>query len=70
ELSTPDKIYILKLNKSGAPSSVKLNGVELTRVSSLAELELAEAAWYFDPMSVVYAKFKGLGGRCKLVLEV
>ena len=70
ELSASDRTYTLKLNKSGTPSSVKLNGVEMTRVSSLAELELAAAAWYFDPTSVVYAKFKGLGGRCKLVLEV
>jgi len=70
DVSASEKTYIVKLNKTGIPASVKLNGVELPRVSSTAELEASEHGWYFAPTFVVYAKFKGLGSRCELVLRV
>ncbi|HUV56943.1 MAG TPA: TIM-barrel domain-containing protein, partial [Dehalococcoidales bacterium] len=70
DVSASEKTYIVKLNKTGTPSSVKLNGVELPRVGSAEELEASERGWYFAPMFVVYAKFKGLGGKCELVLRV
>jgi alpha-glucosidase (family GH31 glycosyl hydrolase) len=70
EVSASEKTYVVKLNRTDAPTSVKLNGAELPRVGSAEELEESEQGWHFDPMSVVYAKFKGGGGRCELVLQV
>jgi len=69
DVSASEKTYIVKLNRTGTPASVKLNGVELPRKASAVELEASEHGWYFDPTSVVYAKFKGSGDRCELVLR-
>jgi len=69
DVSASKKTYIVKLNRTGTPASVKLNGVELPRMASAVELETSEHGWYFDPASVVYAKFKGSGDRCELVLR-
>ena len=68
DVSASKRTYVVKLNRTGTPASVKLNGVELPRMGSAVELEASEHGWYFAPTFVVYAKFKGLGGRCELVL--
>jgi len=69
DVSASKRAYIVKLNRTGTPTSVKLNGVELPRMSSAAELEASELGWYFAPTFVVYTKFKALGGRCELVFR-
>jgi len=69
DVSASKSTYVVKLNKTGTPASVKLNGVELPRMTSAAELEASEYGWYSAPIFVVYAKFKGLGVRCELVLQ-
>ncbi len=69
DVSASERTYVVKLNRTGTPASVKLNGVELPRMASTVELEASEHGWYFAPTFVVYAKFKGLGGRCELVLR-
>ena len=69
DVSASERTYIVKLNKTGTPASVKLNGVELPRKASAVELEASEHGWYFAPTFVVYAKFKGLDGGCELVLR-
>ena len=70
EVSASKRTYVVKLHRTGTPTSVKLNGVELPRMPSAVELETSEHGWYFAPTFVVYAKFKGLGGRSELVLRV
>jgi len=69
DVSASKRTYVVKLNRTSTPVSVKLNGVELPRMASAVELEASEHGWYFAPTFVVYAKFKGLGGRCELVLR-
>jgi len=69
DVSASKRTYVVKLNRTGTPASVKLNGVELPRMASAVELEASEHGWYFAPTFVVYAKFKGLGSRCELVLR-
>ena len=70
DVSASKKTYIVKLNRTDTPASVKLNGAELPRIASAVEFEESEQGWYFNPALVVYAKFKGLGSRCELVLRV
>jgi len=69
DVSASKRTHVVKLNRTGILASVKLNGVEIPRKASAVELEASEHGWYFDPTFVVYAKFKGLGGRCELVLR-
>ena len=69
DMSASNETYVVKLNRTDTPASVKLNGVELPRMTSAVELETSEHGWYFAPTFVVYAKFKGPGGRCELVLQ-
>jgi len=69
DVSASKRTYVVKLNRTGTPASVKLNGVELPRKASAVEFEASEHGWYFAPTFVVYAKFKGLGDKCELVLR-
>jgi alpha-glucosidase (family GH31 glycosyl hydrolase) len=52
------KIYIAKFNKTRRPKHVSLNGKEMPHLASQQEFEKVESGWYFDPVSVVYAKFR------------
>jgi alpha-D-xyloside xylohydrolase len=70
DVSASKKSFIAKLNKSGCPSRVSLNGVALPRLASLAELERAGQGWFFDPSFVVYAKFSGLGSGSAVTFQV
>jgi alpha-D-xyloside xylohydrolase len=63
------KTFIAKFNKTGRPKRVSLNGKDLQHVESLQALEKAEQGWYFDPSSVVYAKFSSSGTEKNLVLH-
>ncbi len=69
DVSASGKTYVVKLNRTGTPASVKLNGVELPRMASAVELEASNHGWCFAPTFVVYVRFKGLDGRCELVLR-
>jgi len=69
DVSASKKTYIAKFNKTGCPIKVTLNGVNMPRLISSAELEKSEYGWYFDTSFVVCAKFNGLGGRSKLILQ-
>jgi alpha-glucosidase (family GH31 glycosyl hydrolase) len=51
------KTYIAKFNKTSRPKHVSLNGKDVPHVASRQEFEKVESGWYFDPVSVVYAKF-------------
>jgi alpha-glucosidase (family GH31 glycosyl hydrolase) len=70
DVSASKKSFIARLNKSGCPSRVSLNGVAMPRLASLAELEVADLGWFFDPSFVVYAKFNGLGSRSEVAFQV
>jgi alpha-D-xyloside xylohydrolase len=63
------KTFVAKFNKASRPAKVTLNGTSLPRLTSQAELEKADRGWYFDPSSVVYAKFNGHGSRSTLMLQ-
>jgi alpha-D-xyloside xylohydrolase len=63
------KTYIAKFNKASRPKHVSLNGKDLPRVESLDALEKTELGWFFDPGSVVYAKFHSSGIANELVLR-
>jgi alpha-D-xyloside xylohydrolase len=62
DLGTSKKTFIAKFNGTSRPRRVTLNGKEMPRLGSQAELEKAELGCYFDPSSTVYAKFNA-GGR-------
>jgi alpha-D-xyloside xylohydrolase len=51
------KTYIAKFNKTSRPKHVSLSGKDVPHVASQQELDKVESGWYFDPASVVYAKF-------------
>jgi alpha-glucosidase (family GH31 glycosyl hydrolase) len=63
------KTFIAKFNKTGRPKHASVNGREIPHLSSQRELEAAEAGWYFDPSSVVYAKLGVAGNAKELVLR-
>jgi hypothetical protein len=63
------KTYIAKFNKTSRPKRVSLNGKDLPHLASLENLEKAELGWYFDPSSVVHAKFGQSGNASELVLH-
>jgi alpha-D-xyloside xylohydrolase len=63
------KIFIAKLNKTGRPKHVNLNGNDMPQLPSQQALEKAKLGWYFDPASVVYAKFGSFGSATELVLR-
>ena len=48
---------------------MSLNGKQLPQLTSQQDLESAELGWYFDPASVVYAKFGPSGSARELVLR-
>jgi alpha-glucosidase (family GH31 glycosyl hydrolase) len=61
--------YIAKFNKTSRPKHVSLNGKDALRLDSRQALEQAELGWYFDPSSVVHAKFNSSGIARELVLR-
>jgi hypothetical protein len=63
------KTFIAKFNKTSRPKHASLNSKEMPHVDSLQALETAELGWYFDPSSVVYAKFNSSGIPRQLVLR-
>jgi alpha-D-xyloside xylohydrolase len=63
------KTYIAKFNKTSRPKHATLNAKDLPHVASLSDLEKADMGWYFDPSSVVYAKFQPAGNGSELVLR-
>jgi len=69
DVSASKKSYIVKLNNTGCPAKVDLNGVDMPRLASHVELEKAERGWYFDPSFVVYVKFDALGSRSRLTVQ-
>ncbi len=70
ELSSSTKSYIVKLNKSGCPLRVKVNGVEAPSFRSYNDLEKSTRGWYFDPSLVTYIKWDALGARSEISVEV
>jgi alpha-D-xyloside xylohydrolase len=64
------KTYIAKFNKTARPKRVILNGKDMPHLASQQALENAELGWYFDPSSVVYAKFGRSGNPNELVLHL
>jgi alpha-D-xyloside xylohydrolase len=64
------KTFIAKFNKTNRPKHVSLNGKEMSHLESLQALDKAELGWYFDPASVVYAKFNSSGTAKDLVLHL
>lgn len=70
EVSASKRTYIAKLNNTGCPAKVVLNGVDMPRLISREELEKAQLGWCFDARFVVYAKFEALGSASRLVLQV
>jgi alpha-D-xyloside xylohydrolase len=63
------KTFIAKFNKTSRPKQVSVNGKDVQHVASRDALEKAESGWYFDPSSVVYAKFNPAGSATELVLH-
>ncbi len=63
------KTYIAKFNKTGRPKRVSLNGKTMPHRSSQQALKEADPAWYFDPSSVLYAKFSPSGNGAELALD-
>ena len=63
------KTFIAKFNKTGRPKHASINGKEIPHLSSQRDLETAEAGWYFDSSSVVYAKLGAPGNAKELVLR-
>ena len=64
------KTFVAKFNKTGRPKNVRLDGKEIAHLGSQQALESAESGWYFDPSSVVYAKFVSGGSAKELVLHL
>jgi alpha-D-xyloside xylohydrolase len=63
------KTFIARFNKTSRPKHVTLNGKDMPHLNSLQEIEKAELGWYFDPSSVVYAKFSSSESAKELVLR-
>jgi alpha-D-xyloside xylohydrolase len=63
------KTFIAKFSKTGRPKHASVNGKEIPHLSSQRDLEAAEAGWYFDSSSVVYAKLGAPGNAKELVLR-
>jgi alpha-D-xyloside xylohydrolase len=64
------KTYIARFNKTGRPRRVILNGKDMPHLASQQALENAELGWYFDPSSVVYAKFGPSGNARELLFHL
>jgi alpha-D-xyloside xylohydrolase len=68
-VSPSAKTFVAKFNKASRPKQATLNGKAIPYVSSMEALARADIGWYFDPSSVVYAKFGPLGTGAELVLR-
>jgi alpha-glucosidase (family GH31 glycosyl hydrolase) len=64
------KTFIAKFNRTSHPKHVSLSGNNIPRRASRQEFESAESGWYFDPSSVVYAKFGPSANERELVLHL
>jgi alpha-D-xyloside xylohydrolase len=64
------KTFVAKFNKTGRPKNVRVDGKEIPHLGSQQALDSAESGWYFDPSSVVYAKFVSAGSAKELVLHL
>jgi alpha-D-xyloside xylohydrolase len=64
------KTYIAKFNKTSRPKHVSLNGKDVPHLASQQALETAGLGWYFDPSSVVYAKFTAPENGTELLLRL
>ncbi len=67
-LTASAKTFIARFNGAACPARVTLNGAAVPRTASLAELGSAPAGWYFDPSSVVHAKFRAPANNNELLL--
>jgi len=63
------KTFVAKFNKTSRPKQVIVNGKEIPHLASQQALEKAALGWYFDPSSVVYAKFGASGSGADLLLR-
>jgi len=63
------KTFVAKFNRTSRPKQVIVNGKEIPHLASQQALEKAALGWYFDPSSVVYAKFGASGSGADLLLR-
>lgn len=63
------KTYIAKFRQTARPKQVAVNGTAIPYVWSFEAFQKANLGWYFDPSSVVYAKFIASGTGAELVLH-
>jgi len=63
------KTYIAKFRKTSRPKQVAVNGKAIPYVSSTEAFEKADLGWYFDPSSLVCAKFRAPGTGSELVIH-
>jgi alpha-D-xyloside xylohydrolase len=63
------KTYIAKFNRTSRPKHVSLSGKDVPHLASQQALERAELGWYFDPSSVIYAKFSGSVSGTELLIR-
>ena len=70
DVSASKKTYVARLNNTDCPTKVMLNGVDMLRLTSHAELEQADHGWHFDPSFVAYVKFNALGIESRVVLQM
>jgi alpha-glucosidase (family GH31 glycosyl hydrolase) len=64
------KSYIAKFNKSSRPKQVHFDGREIPHLASQHAFEETDLGWYFDPSSIVYAKFRVSGSGGELLLRL
>ncbi len=68
-IGASSKTFVAKFNGTTRPKHITLNGKEIFYVNSQQSFESAEAGWYFDPSSNVYARVGVSGNGSELVLR-
>ncbi len=63
------KTFIAKFNKTSHPKHVSLHGKEVPHAESLQAFDKIDLCWYYDPSSVVYAKFNSSGNAGDLIVR-
>jgi hypothetical protein len=69
QLSPSGKTYVATFHAMSRPAKVTLNGADMRRLGSRAELEGAVAGWYFEGPATLLVKFAGQGRKNEVIVR-
>jgi alpha-glucosidase (family GH31 glycosyl hydrolase) len=69
QMSPSGKTYVANFHAMSRPAKVTLNGADMRRLGSRAELEGTAAGWYFEGPATLLVKFAGQGRKNEVIVR-